>query len=221
MTESEWLACDTPTLLLAHVREMISPRKDRLLAIGACSVVGDLLPDVRGRPYLFVAEAYADGRVSELDLQWAAGKMIAAGTGNSAVVNRVEWTRAEIDAMDAVARCLEPSQSFVAMLTVQRILSAVAHHGTPERNTPELIQLIHDVMGNPFRSAAVDPRWLTSTVVALADAIYADRAFDRLPILADALEDAGCADADILAHCCGPGPHVRGCWVVDAVLGKT
>ena len=64
-------------------------------------------------------------------------------------------------------------------------------------------------------------RWLTSTVLGLARAIYADRAFDRLPILADALEDAGCDDADVLAHCRGDGPHVRGCWVVDLVLGKT
>jgi hypothetical protein len=58
-------------------------------------------------------------------------------------------------------------------------------------------------------------------VVKLAQAIYDDRAFDRLPILADALEDAGCHDAGILAHCRGPGPHVKGCWVVDLLLGKT
>ena len=65
-----------------------------------------------------------------------------------------------------------------------------------------------------------DPRWRTSNVTALAQAIYDDRAFDRLPILADALEDAGCTDADILNHCRQPGEHVRGCWVVDLVLGK-
>ena len=62
--------------------------------------------------------------------------------------------------------------------------------------------------------------WVTPTVRALAEGIYADRAFDRLPILADALQDAGCDDADVLAHCRGPWPHVRGCWVVDLVLGK-
>jgi hypothetical protein len=79
---------------------------------------------------------------------------------------------------------------------------------------------IRCILGNPFRPVSLDPSWLTSTVVALAEGIYADRAFDRLPILAGALEDAGCGHADILAHCRGDGPHARGCWVVDLVLGK-
>jgi hypothetical protein len=79
---------------------------------------------------------------------------------------------------------------------------------------------LRDTFGNPFRPVTLDPAWLTSTVLQLATGIYADRAFDRLPILADALQDAGCESADILAHCRGPGPHVRGCWVVDRVLGK-
>jgi hypothetical protein len=74
--------------------------------------------------------------------------------------------------------------------------------------------------GNPVCPMAVDPAWLTSTVVSLAQGIYDDRAFDRLPILADALQDAGCEDPDVLGHCRSDGPHVRGCWVVDLVLGK-
>jgi hypothetical protein len=80
---------------------------------------------------------------------------------------------------------------------------------------------LRDIFGNPFRLATLDRSWLTSTVTSLAQAIYDDRAFDRLPILADALEDAGCTDQDILAHCRGGGEHVRGCWVVDLLLGKT
>jgi hypothetical protein len=76
------------------------------------------------------------------------------------------------------------------------------------------------IIGNPFRPVAFAPSWRTETAVALAAGIYADRAFDRLPILADALEEAGCDNADVLNHCRGPGPHARGCWVVDGVLGK-
>jgi len=80
--------------------------------------------------------------------------------------------------------------------------------------------LLRDIFGNPFRPVTVDPAWQTATVVALAEAIYADRAFDRLPILADALEEAGCLNGDLLNHCRQPGEHVRGCWAVDLLLSK-
>ena len=84
----------------------------------------------------------------------------------------------------------------------------------------EQADLLREIAGNPFRPHSVDPRWLTSTAVALAQTIYDQRAFDRLPILADALEEAGCDGPELLAHCRGDGPHVRGCWAVDLVLGK-
>ncbi len=83
------------------------------------------------------------------------------------------------------------------------------------------LDLLHCVFGNPFRPVEFANSWRSETVVALASGIYAERAFDRLPILADALEEAGCDHPDMLAHCRGPGPHVRGCWVVDLVLGKS
>jgi hypothetical protein len=80
--------------------------------------------------------------------------------------------------------------------------------------------LLHDIFGNPFHSVMVKKDWLTSTVIALAQTSYDERAFDRLPILADALEDAGCDNAGILDHLRGPGPHVRGCWVLDLALNR-
>jgi hypothetical protein len=80
---------------------------------------------------------------------------------------------------------------------------------------------LRDIFGNPFRPVTADPSWLTTTVVTLATGIYADRAFDRLPILADALQDTGCDNADVLDHCRAPGPHVRGCWVIDLLLSKS
>ncbi|MBN9119827.1 MAG: hypothetical protein J0I06_11820 [Planctomycetes bacterium] len=81
-------------------------------------------------------------------------------------------------------------------------------------------ELFRDIFGDPFHPVEVRPEWLTSTVVALARGIYADHAFDRLPILADALQDAGCDDEDVLDHCREPREHARGCWVVDRLLGK-
>ncbi len=81
--------------------------------------------------------------------------------------------------------------------------------------------LIRDIFGNPFRPVAFDPAWRTSDVLLLARGIYDERAFDRMPILADALQDAGCTNDDILNHCRDTAQvHVRGCWVVDLVLGK-
>ena len=81
--------------------------------------------------------------------------------------------------------------------------------------------LLRDILGNPFRPVIFDPAWRTATVSSFAERIYADRAFADLPILADALEDAGCTSADVLEHCRRPGEHARGCWVVDLVLGKS
>jgi hypothetical protein len=81
--------------------------------------------------------------------------------------------------------------------------------------------LLRDIFGNPFRPVVFDPSWRTSAVVALATDIYEERAFDRMPILADALEDAGSDSREVLAHCRDPQQvHVRGCWVVDLILGK-
>ncbi len=80
--------------------------------------------------------------------------------------------------------------------------------------------MLREICANPFRPVTFDLAWRTSTITALAQQMYDSRDFTPMPILADALQDAGCENADILTHCRGPGPHVRGCWVVDLVLGK-
>jgi hypothetical protein len=80
--------------------------------------------------------------------------------------------------------------------------------------------MLRCIFGNPFRPVAFDPSWRTADAIGLARGIYEDRAFDRLPLLADALMDAGCPDEQVIGHCRSEGPHVRGCWVVDLVLGK-
>ncbi len=84
----------------------------------------------------------------------------------------------------------------------------------------EKLKLLRDIFGNPFRPVAFDPAWRTDHTVGVATKMYDERNFDAMPILADALQDAGCDDEDILQHCREPGDHVRGCWVVDLVLGK-
>jgi hypothetical protein len=99
-------------------------------------------------------------------------------------------------------------------------------NGTPNRKVglasehQAQLTILRCLVGNPFRSVVLDPAWLTNDVRGLAATAYGDRAFDCLPILADALEEAGCTDEAILSHLRGPGPHARGCWVVDSVLDK-
>src|SRR5205807_20572 len=113
--------------------------------------------------------------------------------------------------------------SCAALTATKRTLKSRGHAQADQvRAREEEVQssLLRDIFGNPFSPVAFDPRWLTTDVVALARGIYEDRAFDRLPLLADALMDAGCDSDDILSHCRSEGPHVRGCWVVDLVLGK-
>ena len=98
-------------------------------------------------------------------------------------------------------------------------LAETIQRGCPDRY-PLLALLLRDIFGNPTRPVTFDPCWRSADALGLARAIYEDRAFDRMPLLADALMDAGCAEEAILDHCRGEGPHVRGCWVVDLVLGK-
>jgi hypothetical protein len=80
--------------------------------------------------------------------------------------------------------------------------------------------LLREVLGNLFRPVTFSPAWRTDTVLTLAQQMYDSRDFSAMPILADALMDADCTDEAILTHCRGPGPHVKGCWVTDAILGR-
>jgi hypothetical protein len=92
--------------------------------------------------------------------------------------------------------------------------------GRPQDTHTVVIALIREIVGNPFRPVAVNLSWLTSTALALAGQMYESRDFSAMPILADALMDAGCDNEDILNHCRHSGTHVRGCWVIDLLLGK-
>ncbi|AMV28246.1 hypothetical protein VT84_27835 [Gemmata sp. SH-PL17] len=99
-------------------------------------------------------------------------------------------------------------------------------HRQPTPDTAELLRAsanrLRDVVGNPFRPVTFSPEWRTETTIALARQMYTSRDFSAMPILADALQDAGCDNSDVLNHCRDTGAtHVRGCWVVDMVLRKS
>jgi hypothetical protein len=98
-----------------------------------------------------------------------------------------------------------------------------AWHATTKDEEAVQAALVRCIVGDPFRPlrSLAEELWLTPDVVRLAREVYNDRDFDRMPLLGDALEQAGCTDAEILSHCRGPGPHAWGCWVVDSILGKS
>jgi hypothetical protein len=115
-------------------------------------------------------------------------------------------------------------------MTAEAVREAIAEHNTKlnsvyfveiGREIKSQIALLRDIFGNPLRPVTLNPSWPTPTVLAIATGIYNEKVFDRMPILADALQDAGCENEEILRHCRGPGPHVRGCFVLDLVLGKS
>ncbi len=192
MTEEEWLIESDPFKLIGACK--VSQRKGKLFVVGCClqhkSVIGNRL----NRKAIYAVEKYADGQIEYDELR--------ANFGSGKMGYRI-----------ATACSIEcPIPMFVILGSCM----------TDDLKYEQIIecQLIRDIFGNPFRPVVADPAGLTPTVVGIASAIYADRVFDRMPILADALEEAGCTNADVLLHCRGAGPHVRGCWVVDLVLGK-
>jgi hypothetical protein len=221
VTEEEWLLGSTPDRMLTHVAGTASPRKLRLFAVACCRRIWHRLADERSRQAILASEGYADGRVKRRELVESRQQALLVKELNS-VTTPGEFAAA------AVARPrLVPH--WVAQLARTASADAVARAGwvtyreALHAETRNQAILLREVLGNPFCPIAVDPAWLAANdgaVRQLAESIYEERAFDRLPILADALEDAGCAVAEVLDHCRTGGEHVRGCWVVDLILGR-
>jgi hypothetical protein len=227
LTDAEWLMRNQPEIMLQHLMysdlSTVLDRKLRLYACACTRQVWDALTDSRSRTAIEVAEQFADECASDEQLEQAYSAADDA------------WKERE-EAIDQIA---PPVISFLAAaaFTAANDIRHTAIIGSRYLAGTELgvgselaletnkqwsaqILLICDIFGNPFRPITFNPAWLTSTVLALAHAIYQEKAFDRMPILADALQDAGCDNEEILSHCRQPGEHVRGCWVVDLLLAK-
>jgi hypothetical protein len=207
MTEQEWLACTDPRRMLEFLQVKASDRKLRLCAIAYCRRIWSLLDDARSRRAVELAERFADGGATDYERMVAqdhAEKVTKALTGSAANAPRAA-AFAALPWADSAAR---------GVLTMTPPLLGEPVSGALR------CEFVRDIFGNLFRPVTIDPAWLSATVTQLAQAIYQELAFDRLPILADSLEEAGCTEVAILEHLRGPGPHVRGCWVVDLLLGK-
>jgi hypothetical protein len=210
MTEQEWNTGIRPLTMLEFLRGKASDRKLRLFACACCRRHRSVLRGKKSRQMLEVSEDFADDRISREDME----KM------------RKRWYT-----FDYPFPLTGTWQMALACATITHLTTwatETATHAAQASNRPErerLVQadVLRDIFGNPFRPVPVDRSillWHDGAVVHMAQSIYDGRRFQDLPILADALEEAGCTDPGILGHCRGPGKHVRGCWVVDLVLGK-
>jgi hypothetical protein len=242
MTEGEWLSSSDPQEMLLTLRGRIGARKLRLFACACCRRAWHLIPTQAHRA-VEAAERYADGLADAEELYLA--RMAAENAAEDAVATAVEAAQeAAASAAFSVLNALRNDGEQAAEYSAANVASAIYHVTSAISESviddpfiaasepaakaraveqSEQAEILREIVGNPFRVIAALPHvlfWNDGTIPKLAEGIYTDRAFDRLPILADALEDAGCDSANILAHCRGPGPHVRGCWVVDLLLGK-
>ncbi len=214
MNESEWLSCADPKPMLDFVTEKVSDRKRRLFACACCRRTQKMMTDARNRMGVDVTEKYADELASNEELAAATETEVWAPVIFAAKANAklAAWYAARGEAADALGGQAEDASWTQVKMEGWMSARLVAFLAQAE--------LLRDIFGNPFRPIAVDRSWLTPTVKSLAQSIYDDRAFDQMPHLADELVKSGCDNQEILVHCRGARTHVRGCWVVDLVLGR-
>jgi hypothetical protein len=234
MTEAEWLSCDHPQPMLAFMRGKASDRKFRFFILNCCYHIRHLLMDKPYRHAVDLAEQFVDGLAHDSELAavrqisehialwgshkgslgplWLAGWFSDAYGGASA-----NSTDPDAAAVLALAVTMDNAQAAAEELCVPWAIALGV-------NPVVMSSTLRDISHAPYRSVVMRSawrRWNDGIVRKFAQTIYNDCFFDLLPILADALEEAGCTDADILNHCRQPGEHVRGCWVIDLLLNKS
>lgn len=249
MTEQEWLSCTDSAAMLEFLRDRIDERKMRLFGVACCRRIWQLLNDERSRTAVEKAELFADGKVSQEEVT-AAGKAAkdvwdaiyrdimekvcqnvndmsfgtqcvcdagAAAMAAQSITERGDCWPEEVP--EDTARCFAylvsphiPSEYFGADEALRDAATA------KERHVQAI--LLRCIFGNPYRPLTIPTSLLNDSVLAIARGIYDERAFERMPVLADALEECDLTEAEALAHLRGPGPHARGCWVIDLLLAK-
>jgi hypothetical protein len=220
MDEKEWLACDDVLRLLdrlGRMREKNGPgeRKIRLFAVACCRGVWPRLKDRRSREAVETAERYADGLATsgELNSSWTTARKLA------------DALKEETDSPAVRSYSVENAAAWAASRDVVRAAQlAAVWAGLAEWDWTTQPDLLRCISGNPFKAICIAPAVLASqggVVVRMATAIYEERKWEDLPLLGDALEEAGVTDQAVLDHCRVSGPHARGCFVVDAILEQS
>jgi hypothetical protein len=239
MTEQWWLTRADPNRMLKYLRanDRLSERKDILFGAACCHRILHLV-GTWGPSALDAVERFAEAPSDQLDVRMALYDVLFPATEllretNTAAERLPKGAEEERDLLLAKHHA---AMAFICLPDVtlnpvtMRAWMAQAVQATRagrRRESAAQAALLRDIAGNPFQPASLDPAWLTPAVLKLAQAAYGNRVLPSglldnagLAILADALEEAGCDNTYILSHLRGPGPHVRGCWAVDLVLGK-
>jgi hypothetical protein len=222
MTEAEWLACVQPSVLIESVGHRVwDERRGLLFAVECCRRL-PVIPDARLHGVIEKLERVADELATENELyeatrtaydvvEWEARHDMSSSRYHAAevVLAAASYPTEEYTAISAFVECAEADCGPGDGTIRRRLYEAFAG-------------LVREMVGNPFRSVTFNPDWRTTDVMLLAQRIYESREFGAMPILADALQDAGCDSDDILDHMRDTtAPHVRGCWALDLVLGKS
>jgi hypothetical protein len=223
MTEADWLACTDPEKMVKLFRARRLEGRLRRFAVECCRRVRYLITEEAFRAAADASEAFADDPRNERStikaMAQAALEAWRYRRQYASSANRYQLRAADT----AIASCA-PTAWGAAVNAMREAARAANRANADSCDTAELryqAAILRCLFGPlPFRTVTADRVWVTPTVEQLARASDVERSFDLLPILADALEDAGCRDPDILGHLRGGGPHVRGCWVIDLLLGK-
>jgi hypothetical protein len=226
MSPWDWLRCGRPEPMLHFLRELGVQRRPsgrRRLRLFACACARrrwPLLSDPRSRALIETAERYADGLAGRRELA-AAERSAQEASEGLVMVGPVVRLPHRFTICYQVSMTTSPQPAWEAAL-VATLAPVVAARSLAEQAGEQRAQadLLRDLFGDPYQPCRFDPHWRAPEVLALARAGYEGPDATALPILADALEEAGCTNEALLTHLRGPGPHARGCWAVDAVLGK-
>lgn len=210
MTEAEWRTSCRPVRLLDFASARLTVRQQRLIAVASCRTISPAVLGLNGERWLATADKLAEQPDVEVTPTTVRRWMRAFGREGE-----VRLAHPNLPAVFYQVGLGDPRTTMVNVGYVK---------GTTRPNydvvDEEIAGIVRDVVGDPSRTVGGDRSWFTSTVVALAQQIYELREFGAMPILADALQDVGCDNEDVLSHCRGPGPHVRGCWVIDILTGR-
>jgi len=232
MNQKEWRTSTAPARMLEYLKRSRRCRVDgrKVLLFGCRCVrrISKRLAYQESEDAIRVAERFADGLATAREMHQA--RRAARDAANAA--RRADGLAAAHAAEAAWCLVRMPNDDRLDRVFLLNRMQGVVHRvwrsyfNEPDRRPQEeqaQADLLREVVGDPWGDAEVKPDWLLANdraVARIADTIYAERRWDEMPILGDALEDAGCTDAAILGHCRAETTHCRGCWLLDALRDR-